>query len=188
MGLGGLSYPNESNFKKKKKINPNGRIGKIGRIPYDLTILCNPTYDPTIFAILLRFKTFWWGGIVKSCDFTIRIAILTTMLISKLLFFLLRIYFYIIGISFDKTDFTCIWVYQRRFKMIITSDWIEDMQITQELLKKSAIYRSRHLLDKSSICQDSLKLDTCLDLSNLWDSNYSQQCFYSKKLFVYGFV
>ena len=33
--------------------------------------------------------------------------------------------------------------------MIITSGYIEDMEITQELLKKSAIYRSRYLLNKS---------------------------------------
>ena len=62
------------------------------------------------------------------------------------------------------------------------------MKITQELLKKSAIYRSQYLPDRSSICQDSLKLDTCLNLSSLQDSDYSQQRFYSKRLFVYGFV
>ena len=72
--------------------------------------------------------------------------------------------------------------------MIITNSYIEDMKITQELLKKSAIFKSRYLLDRSSIYQDSLKLDTCLDLSSLWDSDYSQQRFYSKSLFVYGFV
>ena len=38
--------------KKKKKIKPNGRIG---RILYDPTIICDPTYDPTIFVILLQF-------------------------------------------------------------------------------------------------------------------------------------
>ena len=72
--------------------------------------------------------------------------------------------------------------------MIITSGYIEDMKITQELLKKSAIYRSRYLLDRSSIYRDSLKLDTCLDLSSLQDLDYSQQRFYFKRLFVYGFV
>ena len=72
--------------------------------------------------------------------------------------------------------------------MIITSGYIEDMKITQELLKKSATCKSRYLLDRSSICRDSLKLDTYLDLSSLQDSNYSQQRFYSKRLFVYGFV
>ena len=61
------------------------------------------------------------------------------------------------------------------------------MKITQELLKKSAIYRSRYLLDKSSISRDSLKLDRCLDLSSFWDLDYNQQRFYSKRLFVYGF-
>ena len=34
---------------------------------------------------------------------------------------MLRTYFYVIGISFDKTHFTCIWVSLRRLKMIITS-------------------------------------------------------------------
>ena len=72
--------------------------------------------------------------------------------------------------------------------MIITSDYIEDMKITQELLKKIAIYKSRYLLDRSSIYRDSLKLNTCFDLLSLQDSNYSQQSFYSKRLFVYGFV
>ena len=72
--------------------------------------------------------------------------------------------------------------------MIITSGYVEDMKISQELLKKNTICRSRYLLDKSSICQDSLKLNTCLDLSSLRDSDYSQQRFYSKRLFVYGFV
>ena len=72
--------------------------------------------------------------------------------------------------------------------MIITNSYFEDMKITQELLKKSAICKSQYLLDKSSICQDSLKLNTCLDLSRLWDSDYGQQRFYSKKLFVYGFI
>ena len=51
-------------------------------------------------------------------------------------------FFYIIGISFDKIHFTCIWVNLRRFKMIITSDYIENMKITQKLLKKSAICKS----------------------------------------------
>ena len=60
-------------------------------------------------------------------------------------------YFYVIGISFDKTHFTCIWVNLSRFKMIITSDYIKDMKITQELLKKSAICRFRYLLDRTSI-------------------------------------
>ena len=34
---------------------------------------------------------------------------------------LLGTYFYVIGISFDKTHFICIWVNLSRFKMIITS-------------------------------------------------------------------
>ena len=89
--------------------------------------------------------------------------------------------------TLDKTHFTSIWINLSRFKMIITSGYIEDMKITQELLKKSVICRSQYLLNKSSICWDSLKLDTCLDLSSLRDSNYSQQSFYSKRLFVYGF-
>ena len=69
--------------------------------------------------------------------------------------------------------------------MIITSGYIEDMKITQELLKKSAIYKSQYLLDRSSICRDSLQLDTCLDLSSLRDSDHIQQCFYCKRLFFF---
>ena len=53
-------------------------------------------------------------------------------------FLMLKTYFYAIDISFDKTNFTCIWVNLSRFKMIIISGYIEDMKITQELLKKSA--------------------------------------------------
>ena len=104
-----------------------------------------------------------------------------------LLRFLLETYFYVISIFFDKTHFTCIWVNLSRFKMIITSGWLEDMKITQELLKNSAICRSRFLLDRSSICRYSLKLERCLDLSSLRDLDYSQQRFYSKRLFIYEF-
>ena len=45
--------------------------------------------------------------------------------------------FYVIDISYDKTYFTYIWVNLSRFKIIITSSYIEDIKITQELLKKS---------------------------------------------------
>ena len=101
---------------------------------------------------------------------------------------MLGLYFYVFGISYDKMHFTYIWVNLSRFKMIITSGYIEDMKITQKLIKKSAIYKSWYLLDRSSICWDSLNLDICLDLSNLRDSDYNQQRFYSKRLFVYEFV
>ena len=84
--------------------------------------------------------------------------------------------------------FSCIWVNLSKFKMIITSSYIEDMKITQELLKKNAIYKSRYLLDRSSIYRDSLKLNTCLYLSSLWNSDYNQQHFYCKRLFINGFV
>ena len=46
-------------------------------------------------------------------------------------------YFYVIGISYDKMHFIGIWINLSWFKMIITSGYIEDMKITQELLKKS---------------------------------------------------
>ena len=61
-------------------------------------------------------------------------------------------YFYVIKKSFDKTNFTCTWINLSRFMMIITSGYIEDMKITQELFKKSAICKSRYLLDRSLIC------------------------------------
>ena len=68
--------------KKKKSIQMVGSVRSVGShmILRSYAILHDPTFDPTIFAILLRFQTFWWGGIIKSCDFTIWIAILTTML------------------------------------------------------------------------------------------------------------
>ena len=53
-------------------------------------------------------------------------------------------YLYVIGISYDKTHFTYIYVNSSRSKMIITSDYIENMKITQELLKKRWICRSRY--------------------------------------------
>ena len=56
-------------------------------------------------------------------------------------------YFYVIGISYDKTHFTCIRVNISRFKMIITSGYIEDMKISQELLMKNWIIRSWYLLE-----------------------------------------
>ena len=43
--------------------------------------------------------------------------------------------------------FIGIWMNLSWFKMIITSGYIEDMKITQELLKKSWIYGSLYLLD-----------------------------------------
>ena len=68
--------PNESHLKNnnKKKFNPNGRIGKIGRIPYDPTILCDPTRsyirsyhfcDP---ATILNFLVRWDRKIVRFYD------------------------------------------------------------------------------------------------------------------------
>ena len=50
---------------------------------------------------------------------------------------LLGSYFYVIDISYDKTHFTCILVNLSSFKMITISGYIENMKITQELLKKN---------------------------------------------------
>ena len=52
---------------------------------------------------------------------------------------LARLYFYVIGISYNKSHFTCIWVVLSRFKNIIswvcwkdiTSGTIEDMKTAQ---------------------------------------------------------
>ena len=70
------------NFVYHRKNQMVGSVGSIGShtILRSYTILHDPTNDPNIFAILIRFYSFWWGGIVKSCDFTIRIAILTTLI------------------------------------------------------------------------------------------------------------
>ena len=43
---------------------------------------------------------------------------------------LLGLYFYVIGISYDKMHFTYIWVNLSKFKMIVTGGYIEDMKIT----------------------------------------------------------
>ena len=57
--------------------------------------------------------------------------------VCKLLKFLLGSYFYVIGITYEKMYFTCTWINSSRSKMIVTSGYIEDMKITQELLKKA---------------------------------------------------
>ena len=69
MGLGGLSYKNESYLKKKKKkIKPNGRI------PYDPTILCDPTrfyirsYHFCDLATILNFLVRWDRKVVRFYD------------------------------------------------------------------------------------------------------------------------
>ena len=80
----------------------------------------------------------------------------------------------------------CIWVNLSRFKMIITSGYIEDMMITQELLKKSWIYKSLYLIDTCrsiKIYWSSILVSIPLDLSSLWDFWYSLQRFNSKRLF-----
>ena len=74
MGLGRLSYPNESHLKKKKKkkIKPNDRIG---RIPYDLMQSYTILY--TILPFLRScydFKLFGEVGSIlqfydPDCDF-----------------------------------------------------------------------------------------------------------------------
>ena len=74
VSLGGLSYPNESHLKKnnnKKKIKPNGRIG---RIPYDPTTLCDLTrsyiqsYNFCDFATILNFLVRWDRKIARFYD------------------------------------------------------------------------------------------------------------------------
>ena len=49
---------------------------------------------------------------------------------SQYIYYILCLYFYIINISYDKTYFTCILINQSRLKIIITSDYIENMKIT----------------------------------------------------------
>ena len=46
------------------------------------------------------------------------------------IYYILCLYFYIINISYDKTYFTCILINLSRLKIIITSDYIENMKIT----------------------------------------------------------
>ena len=70
--------------------------------------------------------------------------------------------------------------------MIITSGYIEDIKITQELLEKNAFYKSQYLLDRSSICQDSLNLDTCLDLSTYGIQTIASNVFILKDYLFMG--
>ena len=74
---------------------------------------------------------------------------------------LLDSYFYVIGISYDKTHFTCIWVNLSRFKMNIKSDYIEDIEINQELSRKAESIG----LDTSSIIVNLLRFTEALYLS-----------------------
>ena len=46
------------------------------------------------------------------------------------IYYILCLYFYIINISYDKTYFTCILINLSRLKIIITSNYIENMKIT----------------------------------------------------------
>ena len=69
MGLGGLSYKNESHLKKKiKKIKPNGRI------PYDPRILCDLTrfyvrsYHFCDLVTILNFLVRWDRKIMRFYD------------------------------------------------------------------------------------------------------------------------
>ena len=61
VGLVGLSYPKPIPLKKKKKKkSPNQKhvlVGSVGSymIVQSYTILHDPTYNPTIFTILLQF-------------------------------------------------------------------------------------------------------------------------------------
>ena len=67
----------------------------------------------------------------------------------------------------------------REYKENICKRWLMPYSLWKKLLCLCAL----------GFCnQVTLKLDTCLDLSSLRDLVYGQQCFYSKRLFVYGFV
>ena len=57
MGLGGLSYPNESHLKKKKKKKSSQLVGSVG----SHTILCDP-------AMILNFLVRWDRKIVRFYD------------------------------------------------------------------------------------------------------------------------
>ena len=49
---------------------------------------------------------------------------------------LLGSYFYVIGISYDKMHFTCIWINLSGFKIIITNGYIEDMKNTKKIAQE----------------------------------------------------
>ena len=49
---------------------------------------------------------------------------------------LLGSYFNVIGISYDKMHFTCIWVNLSGFKMIIRNCYIEDMKNTKKIAQE----------------------------------------------------
>ena len=50
---------------------------------------------------------------------------------------LLGSYFLCIDISYDKTQFTCNLIDLSELKIIVTSEFVEDIKITHELFKKS---------------------------------------------------
>ena len=98
----------------------------------------------TSFIAVVMFLSILTSG-CKERDF--RHALPRKLLLGLIV---LRKYFYVIDISFNKMYFICIWINLSMFKMIITNGYIEDVKITQELLKKSIICKSRYLIDKSS--------------------------------------
>ena len=60
---------------------------------------------------------------------------------------------------------------------------LKTWRLLKNCSRKVQICKPRYLLDRSSICRDSLKLNRYLDLSSLRNLVYSQQRFYSKRLF-----
>ena len=62
----------------------------------------------------------------------LRMVTLWAFLLAFSCYYLLGLYFYVIGILYDKTHFTYIWINLSGFKMIITNGYIEDMKNTQE--------------------------------------------------------
>ena len=61
--------------KKKKKKKKSSQMVRSYTILHTILPFLWFCYDFKLFG-----ETFWWGRIVKSCDFTIRITILTTMI------------------------------------------------------------------------------------------------------------
>jgi len=79
----------------------------------------------------------------------LRMVTLWAFLLAFSCYYLLGLYFYVIGILYDKTHFTYIWVNLSGFKMIITNGYIEDMKNTQEKLNLQVSIRIPILIDLS---------------------------------------
>ena len=80
--------------------------------------------------------------------------------IYQLILYFFRVIFLYADIFYDKTCFTCNWVDLNSFKNIMTSGFIEDMKITQEIVQENLKQVVSIPISTPPIYQDLMNLDT----------------------------